>query len=265
MNISRRDQILLLGMVILLAAFAFFRFAYLPAREEIQSLSTTRQELQQEKEGLEKEAKKTSVARQDVEQKFANLNKRLPTEDELVPLLSILDNSCKKFKLPLSSLDYKGAEQKSTDGLQTLVFTVGTKGKVSQLFDFLNELETNQRLISVLDVSFNAVKAEPVNTTEVESGPPAYYIAPPGMPQAKLQRVTFEIEATEEAVSQAEIPVAASFVPDNFEMKITINAYYVDQALSRQVSKSEGNTVKDNEKTDNSKDSQNDKDTKGEV
>ncbi len=265
MNISRRDQILLLGLIMVLAAFAFFRFSYMPAREEIQSLSATRQELQQEKENLEKVALQTPAARQDVEQKFANLNKRLPTEDELVPLLTILDNSCKKFKVPLSSLDYKGAEQKDANGAQTLVFTVGIKGKVSQLFDFLNELENNQRLISVLDVSLNAVKAEQQNTTTVESGPPAYYIAPPGMPQAKLQRVTFELEETEPAVSQAEIPVAASFVPDSFDMKITINAYYAAQSPAARVTKDADNTANNNEKTNNSQDSQSSKDTKGEV
>ncbi len=230
MNMTNRNQILILGTVIILVVFAFFRFAYMPNREEIQSLSSTQQDLQQQKERLEKVVKKTPAARQDLEQKFANLNKRLPTEDELVPLLTILDDSCKKYKVPLSSLDYKGAEQKSPNGSQTLVFTVATKGKVSQLFDFLNELETNQRLISVLDVSLSAVKAEQTKTTAaaVESGPPAYYIAPPGMPQAKLQRVTFEIADTEEVVAntQAEVPVAASFVPDSFEMKITINSYY---------------------------------------
>ena len=262
MNITKRDQALLLGMVIILIAFAFFRFVYMPNRGEIQSLSTTRQELQQEKERLETVVKKSPATLKDNTEKFANLNKRLPTEDEVVPLLTVLDNSCKKYKIPLASLDYKGAEQKEPSGAQTLVFTVGSKGKISQLFDFLNELETNQRLISVLDVSLTAVKAKKVNTSVDENNPPAYYIAPPGIPQAKLQRVIFEVEEAAEAPGEAEQPLAASFIPDSFDMKITINAYYANQSYSVQISKEGNKTVKDGERTDNSKENQS---SKGEI
>ncbi len=265
MNITKRDQILLLGMIIIIITFAFFRFVYMPTREEIQTLSTTQQELQQEKKHLETVAKKPQNVRKDIEQKFANLNKRLPTEDELVPLLTALDDSCKKFQVPLTSMDYKGAEQKDPSGAQTLVFTVATKGKITQLFDFLNELETNQRLISVLDVSLTALKAEKVDTSTVESGPPTYYIAPPGMPQAKLQRVTFEIKDTAEVANEAEIPVAASFAPDRFEMKITINAYYAAKSALTQVSKEGDSTGKQSPNSNDGQSSKETKDTKGEV
>jgi len=251
MNISKRDQYLLLGLLLIIIVFVFVRFVYMPSRTEIQTLQATQQELQKEKKQLEKVIPKTNTARQENEQKYANLNKRLPSEDELVPLLTVLDNSCKKYKVPMTSLEYRGAAEQTVEdaqsGAQTLVFTVGIKGKVSQLFDYLNALENEQRLISVLDVTLDAVKVETSSTTVEENEPPAYYIAPPGMPEAKLQRVKFEVVEEEEETANGEQPVAVSLVPDTFEMKITINAYYAADGASTQLKKTETeNTGKQN-------------------
>ncbi len=226
MNLSRRDQALLALLIVLLIGFAFFRLAYLPANEEIQTLTASNQQLEMEKQRLQKEAKKSPARDAETEDKYAHLNKRLPTEDELVPLLNLLDETTSQNQLPLSSIDYKGAEKPGETGAQTLVFNISTKGKVNQLFKFLAQLENAERLISVEDVSFNAVKAETSDTTEVDAGPPAYYIAPPGIPEAKLQRIKFEIVEEKETASDSERPVAESYMPDTFEMKITINAYY---------------------------------------
>lgn len=228
MSLSRRDQALLALLLVFIIGFAFFRLAYLPTSEEIQTLTSSNEQLQLEKQNLQKEVKKTPVKDKEMEEKFANLNKRLPTEDELVPLLRLLDETTKQNQLPLSSIDYKGAEKPDETGAQTLVFTISTKGKVDKLFKLLAELENAERLISVEDVAFTAVKAETSNKSEeVEAGPPAYYIAPPGIPEAKLQRIKFEIITEEkETVTQSDRPVAESYMPDTFDMKITINAYY---------------------------------------
>lgn len=266
MNISKRDQYLLMGLVIIVAIFVFVRFIYMPAQEEIQTLKTTQKELQQEKKQLEKMIPQTSADKDKTEMKNVTLNQRLPKEDEMVPLLTVLDNSCKKYKVPLISLEYRGAEAKkdeqSQSGAQTLVFTVTTKGKVSQLFDFLNALENEQRLISVLDVSLNAVKIEKIDVATDENEPPAYYIAPPGMPEAKLQRVKFEVEETEES-TDANQPVAVTLVPDTFEMKITINTYYAPEATTIQPQK-DADKAGSNDST-SKQDDKNTKDAKGEV
>lgn len=264
MSITKRDQILLIGMVILVALFAFIRFSYLPAREEIQSLNITNQELQQEKKQLETEAKKTPLLNKATDQKYANLNKRLPSEDELVPLLTVLDNNCKKYKLPLNAVEYKGAEEEIVGGAQTLVFTLTIKGKVTQLFDYLNALETNQRLISVLDVSLNALKAEKTDLNTDTNEPPTYYIAPPGMPEAKLQRIKFDVENPEETANVVQ-SVASSLVPDSFEMKITINTYYAPKTTSTDIAKDGTNTGQDSTNKDNNTSSKETKGTKGEV
>lgn len=251
MNISKKDQYLLLGMLLVVVVFVFMRFVYMPSRTEIQTLKATQQDLQKEKKQLEKVIPKTNTARQENEQKYANLNKRLPSEDELVPLLTVLDDSCRKYKLPMTSLEYRGAKEQTVEvaqsDAQVLVFTVGTKGKVSQLFDYLNSLENEQRLISVLDVTLNAVKAEKSTTTVDENQPPAYYIAPPGMPEAKLQRVKFEV-VDEEETANGEQPVAVCLVPDTYEMKITINAFYAADAAMIQPNKTktENNIKQDN-------------------
>jgi len=235
MSLSRRDQALLALLIVLLIGFAFFRLAYLPANKEIQTLTASNEQLQLEKQSLQKEAKKSPVKDKAAEERFANLNKRLPTEDELIPLLKLLDETTGKNQLPLFSIDYKGAEKPSETGAQTLVFNISTKGKVDNLFRFLAELENADRLISVEDVSFSAVKAEnPDTSEEKDAGPPAYYIAPPGIPEAKLQRIKFEIITEKETVTQSDRPVAESYMPDTFEMKITINAYYAAQQEAAQ-------------------------------
>lgn len=267
MNLSKRDQNLLMGLVIIIAVFVFVRFVYMPAQDKIQTLQTTQKELQQEKNQLVKMTPQTSADGKKIEQKYANLNKRLPSEDELVPLLTVLDNNCKKYKVPLVSLEYRGteeitAEQKTQSGAKTLVFTVTTKGKVTQLFDYLKSLESEQRLISVLDVSLDAVKLEKTGVSVDENAPPTYYIAPPGMPEAKLQRVKFDVVETEEETNNSNQPVASTLVPDTFEMKITINTFYAPEASTTQLNKDGNKQETDSAKNQESKSG---KDAKGEV
>ncbi len=230
MKLSRRDQYLLALLVVILIGFGFFRLVYLPISKEIKTVTTSNQQLQMEKERLQAQVKQLPKKTEETEDKFAYLNKRLPTEDEMIPLLTMLNETTGKYGLPLASLDYKGAEKPDKTGAQTLIFTIGTKGKITELFNFLDELEKAERLISVEDVTFNAVKAEAQETAEVveETGPPTYYIAPPGIPEAKLQRIKFEVveEKKEEPPTESERPMAESFTPGLFEMKLTIKAYY---------------------------------------
>lgn len=227
MDLSRRDQALLAFLIVILIGFAFYRLLYLPISQEIQTLTESNQQLQMEKERLQVEGKKEPAKTEETEDKFAHLDKRLPTQDEIIPLLTMLNDTIGKHGLPFASLDYKGAEKPSETGAQILVFNIGTKGKIMQLLDFLNDLENAERLISVEDVSFSGVKAEKQETdVEEEPGPPTYYIAPPGIPEAKLQRIKFEVVDEKETTTDSEKPVAESFMPDHFEMKITIKAYY---------------------------------------
>ncbi len=226
MNLSRRDQALLAFLVIILIGFIFYRLVYVPINQEIQTITESNQELQLDKQRLEVEVKKGPAKTEETKDKFAHLDKRLPTEDEIIPLLTMLDETTGKHNLPFASLDYKGAEKPGETGAQTLVFNIGTKGKIMQLLDFLHELESAERLISVEDVSFSGVKAEAVVETDAEEpGPPAYYIAPPEIPEAKLKRIRFEIVEVKETTTNTERPVADSFMPDNFEMKLTIKTY----------------------------------------
>lgn len=252
MNLSRRDQSLLAMLIIILIGFGFFRLAYLPMSKEINTITASNQQLQIEKERLQAKTKKAPDKTEQNEDKFAYLNKRLPTEDEMIPLLTMLDNMTGKYNLPFSSLDYKGAEKPDKTGAQTLVFTIGTRGPITQLFNFLDEMEKAERLISVEDVAFNAVKAETQETAAaVEPGPPAYYIAPPGIPEAKLQRIKFEVEEEEEAPAEFERPVAESFIPGIFEMKITISAYYAapDKASQAQDADTRNKPANDSQNT----------------
>lgn len=231
MNISRRDQGLLVVLIILLLGLAFYRFVYAPAGEEIKAVTAANKELQLEKQRLT-EVINAPVKQDDSEDKFASLDKRLPTEDEMIPLLTLLDETIAECDLPFASLDYKGAEPNQS-GVQTLVFSVGVKGSVYQLLNLLTMLENSDRLVSVEDASFTGVKLEqqPAAGGEGESSPPVYYIQPPDIPEAKLQRIKLEV-VQEEAPAAEELvekPVASTFLADNYDMKFTIKAYYADE------------------------------------
>lgn len=250
MKLSQRDQALVALLVIILIGFGFYWFVYLPMNKDIKTFSGSNQELQTQIEDLQTQVKKAPISTGPNEDRFAHLDKRLPSGDEMIPLLTMLDETTGKHKLPFASLDYRGAEQPGKTGAQTLVFNIGTKGKITQLLEFLDELEKAERLISVEDVSFDALKIEAQQTAvaEVEKGPPTYYIAPPGIPEAKLQRIKFEVvEEKETPVVDSEKPVAGSFDPGKFEMKLTINAYYAapDKAAKSKTTDDSGNKPAD--------------------
>ena len=118
MNISRRDQGLLAVLVIILVGALFFRFMYMPNNAKIQALNSDNQELELEKMRLT-ELKNVPVQSNDDEDEFAHLDKRLPTNDELIPLLTLLDDTINECKLPFGSLDYRGAEPNPA-GVNTL-------------------------------------------------------------------------------------------------------------------------------------------------
>ncbi len=273
MNLSERDQVLLVLFIVILMGFGFYRGLYLPIHKEIQAFTASNRQLQMEKESLQAKVKKLPAKPQQTEDQYANLNKRLPTDDEMICLLTMLNETAGKHNLPFASLDYKGAEKPSNlieqalagiippkesknekeyeSGVQTLVFNIGTKGQITQLLNFLDDLEKAERLISVEEVSFNAVKAETQETEVVDEGPPAYYIAPPDIPEAKLQRIKFEVVEERESVTESERLVAESFIANMFEMKITIKAYYAaqDKAIQAGDADSENKPANDSQNT----------------
>lgn len=229
MNLSQRDRVLLTFLIIILLGCGFYFLVYSPINREIQTVTKVNEKLQIDKERLQAKLKKASPQSKEVA--FGDLDRRLPAEDEMIPLLTMLDDTLRKYNLPFSSLDFKGMEKAPGTDAQTIKFTIGTTGKLMLLLDFLNDLEKAERLISVEDVSFNALKMEkkPEKTTEALE-PPVYYIAPPGVPEGKLQRIKLEVledkEGKTDNTTNSERPVAESFTPNSFEMKVTINAYY---------------------------------------
>lgn len=147
----------------------------------------------------------------------------------MIPVLKFLDESTPKCDIELSSLEYRGAKEGEEGQTRSLTFAVDTSGSIFDLIDFLQELQTAPRFISVADVSLNACKSEQSSTAEDGESTPTYYIAPPGIPQAKLDRVKIEIVEEKAANEQPERRVADSFTPDEFDMKVTIIAYYAPE------------------------------------
>jgi len=224
MNLSPRERTMIVVAAYALAFFCFVWFLYLPLQSRTADLQADNQQLIQEKTRLEairkKQEQQTPVSEGS---ELAAVNQQLPAQEELIPVLKYLNESSKKCGLELASLEYRGA--KGDEGAaRTLTFAVETSGSIFNLIDFLQQLMAAPRFISVADISLNACKAENTSDSEKESTP-TYYIAPPGIPQAKLERVKVEVEEVE-SDGAPERRVADSFIPDQFDMKVTINAYY---------------------------------------
>lgn len=222
MTLSRREKILLIIAGYALLVFCFVWLIYLPQMHKIEAIKADNQQLAQEKTRLENIRKKQEQSTP-VNNDLALVNEQLPTQQEMIPVLKFLDQSAAKCDVSFASLDYRGANEDEGEA-RTVTFAVETSGSIFNLMDFLKELLAAPRFISVADISLNACRADNSNVSAEESQP-TYYIAPPGIPEAKLQRIKVELEE-DLSVSEPEKPVASSFIPDKFNMKITINAYY---------------------------------------
>lgn len=222
MNLSPRERTMIVVAAYALAFFCFVWFLYLPLQSRTADLQADNQQLIQEKTRLEairkKQEQQTPVSEGS---ELTAVNQQLPAQEELIPVLKYLNESSKKCGVELGSLEYRGSKESDGEEARILTFAVETSGSIFDLIDFLQQLLEAPRFISVADVSLSACKAE--NTSDSNESTPTYYIAPPGIPQAKLERVKIEIE---EPDSEPDKRVADSFIPDQFDMKVTINAYY---------------------------------------
>ena len=224
MSLSQREKTLIVIAVYALAIFCFVMFLYLPGQAKIAALQADNQQLTQEQTRLEAIRQKQEQSKPvDETSDLAMVKEQLPTEQEMIPVLKFLDETTNKCDVELASLEYRGARE-DEGAARTLTFAVETSGSIFDLIDFLQQLLASPRFISVADISLNACKAENTSDSEKESTP-TYYIAPPGIPQAKLERVKVEVEEVE-SDGAPERRVADSFIPDQFDMKVTINAYY---------------------------------------
>ena len=224
MSLSQREKTLMVIAVYALAIFCFVMFLYLPGQAKIATLQADNQQLTLEQTQLEAILQKQEQSKPvDETIDLAMVKEQLPTEQEMIPVLKFLDETTNKCDVELASLEYRGARE-DEGAARTLTFAVETSGSIFDLIDFLQELLAAPRFISVANVSFNACKAENISGS-VEESIPTYYIAPPGIPQAKLERVKVEIEEAQPS-GETNQRVADSFIPDQFDMKVTINAYY---------------------------------------
>lgn len=248
MNLSKRDRNLLAFLIIVLLGAGFYFLSYAPTSKEITVLASANRDLQKEAIDLQTEINNAPPpAELDGKETIDN---RLPNEDEMIPLMTMLDETLTKDKLPFKSFDYRGTDKVTDNGVWGMTFVITTTGKLIPLLDFINELENAERLISIENVSFSGVKAErDPELSEAEAGPPAYYIAPPGIPEGKLQRIKFEIvDAPDEIAADTEKPVAGTFELDVFDMRLTIKAYYTD--IKKEVSDENINNHMDTDDSD---------------
>lgn len=237
MQISRRERILMFIGLYVIMAMAFIWFFYLPQSEEVETLKNNNQALTIEKQNLAAQHQKLKREQASpVSAEVQNLHLRIPDDQELLPLLKFIDQTTAECKIPFVSVEYQASEstEKAPAEVRIVTFRVGTSGNIYGLIDFLRKVKEAPRLMAIEDIRFNACKAESGGAApvEVESGPPAYYIPPPDVPEAKLERVRFIIQEVPQQPTQANKVTrqAESIVAGQYDLGFTVVAYYAPKS-----------------------------------
>jgi len=229
MNLSPREKTLVVIAIYAWVLFCFVRFLYLPQHTELTTLQAENQQLTQEKMRMEASMQKQGQqASANVGSELAAIKEQLPIQEEMIPVLKYINYSIQECDVELTSLEYQGVKE-NEEAVRTLTFVVEITGSIFNLVDLLQQLLAAPRFISVADISLDACHMGNTSVTEEEKTP-IYYIVPPGIPSAQLEKVKVNVEEVESGEGNPR--VADSFLPDQFYMKLTINAYYLPEQLA---------------------------------
>lgn len=240
MQISRRERILLFVALYVVMSFAFIWFFYLPQSEEMETLKSNNQTLTIQKQKLAAQHRKQQQEKASPESLQAqDLKARVPEETELIPLLKFIDQTTIDCNIPFISVGYQAdkGDKNAPAEVRIVTMDVGTTGNIYDLVEFLRRLKAAPRLMAVEDIRFQAMKLESGGSSapapQAESGPPAYYIPPPDVPEAKLERIRFIIEEKETQSAPAvsrNATQAESIAAGQYTMSFTVVAYYSPKA-----------------------------------
>lgn len=242
MQISRRERILIFVALYVIISFAFIWFFYLPQSEEMETLKSNNQALTLEKQKLAALHRKQQQEKASLESpQVQDLKARVPEETELIPLLKFIDQTTIDCNIPFISVGYQAdkGDKNAPAEVRIVTMDVGTTGNIYDLVEFLRRIKGAPRLMAVEDIRFQAVKLDTgvssAPAPQVESGPPAYYIPPPDVPEAKLERIRFIIEEKETQSAPAvsrNATQAESIAAGQYTMNFTVVAYYSPKGSS---------------------------------
>jgi len=152
---TKREKFLIVFIFILVPLFLFYQFYYVQAKEKINILREDVKKLDLEIKKYENLVKKIKVLEVQMKQRREFLNrikKILPSEKEIPDILRQISDLAKENNLEI--ITFEPGKEKPQDYYNIIPFKMEIEGRFSNIVNFLNSIESLQRLVVLNDIKF---------------------------------------------------------------------------------------------------------------
>ena len=152
---TKREKFLIVFVSVLVPLFLFYQFYYVQAKEKINILREDVKKLDLEIKKYENSVKKIKVLEVQMKQRREFLNrikKILPSEKEIPDILRQISDLAKENNLEI--ITFEPGKEKPQDYYNIIPFKMEIEGRFSNIVNFLNSIESLQRLVVLNDIKF---------------------------------------------------------------------------------------------------------------
>ncbi|MDF2953177.1 MAG: Type IV pilus assembly protein PilO [Thermodesulfobacterium sp.] len=152
---TKREKFLIVFVSVLVPLFLFYQFYYVQAKEKINILREDVKKLDLEIKKYENSVKKIKVLEVQMKQRREFLNrikKILPSEKEIPDILRQISDLAKENNLEI--ITFEPGKEKSQDYYNIIPLKMEIEGRFSNIVNFLNSIESLQRLVVLNDIKF---------------------------------------------------------------------------------------------------------------
>jgi len=152
---TKREKFLIVFISILVPLFLFYQFYYVQAKEKINILREDVKKLDLEIKKYENLVKKIKVLEVQMKQRREFLNrikKILPSEKEIPDILRQISDLAKENNLEI--ITFEPGKEKPQDYYNIIPLKMEIEGRFSNIVNFLNSIESLQRLVVLNDIKF---------------------------------------------------------------------------------------------------------------
>ena len=152
---TKREKFLIVFISILVPLFLFYQFYYVQAKEKINILREDVKKLDLEIKKYENLVKKIKVLEVQMKQRREFLNrikKILPSEKEIPDILRQISDFAKENNLEI--ITFEPGKEKPQDYYNIIPLKMEIEGRFSNIVNFLNSIESLQRLVVLNDIKF---------------------------------------------------------------------------------------------------------------
>ncbi|MBO8144090.1 MAG: type 4a pilus biogenesis protein PilO [Thermodesulfobacterium sp.] len=152
---TKREKFLIVFVSVLVPLFLFYQFYYVQAKEKINILREDVKKLDLEIKKYENSVKKIKVLEVQMKQRREFLNrikKILPSEKEIPDILRQISDLAKENNLEI--ITFEPGKEKPQDYYNIIPLKMEIEGRFSNIVNFLNSIESLQRLVVLNDIKF---------------------------------------------------------------------------------------------------------------